>query len=153
MYLPLIKAVATAAGLVTCCITLEEKISLLCSYICFCNCRANFYPDTYQKPHNSKIQQEEKLTEFKLQKTGQKNAYSTNSVSFGHNNTMSCQDYPPKVKRSSVGFLTNCHFLSKAYLFLQNAEVFSKASINAFTGNTKAIQICRGHWMGAAVFC
>lgn len=60
VYLPLIKAATTAAGLMICCITLEEKISLLCFFsFVFCNCRAK-YPGTY-KNTTMNYSKEEKL--------------------------------------------------------------------------------------------
>ena len=52
----------------------------------------------------------------------------------------------------TVGFLVNCHLLSKAYLLSKLQRSFQKQGPNTFTGKTKAIQPCRGYWMGAAVF-
>lgn len=59
VYLPLIKAATTAAGLVICCITSEEKFHYCVFTFVFCNCRAK-YPGTY-KNTTMNSSKEEKL--------------------------------------------------------------------------------------------
>lgn len=154
MYLPLIKDVTTAAGLVSCCITVEERFHYCGFTFVFAIVELISTLILIRRSHVTvKYTKEEKLMEFKVQKIGQKIACSTNSVSFGYNNTILCQDNPPRqntpVSYSRLPYKLPFSFQS-VFIF-QNAEVFSKASTSVFIGNTKAIQPCRGHWMGAAV--
>lgn len=115
VYLPLIKSATTAAGLMICCITLEEKISLLCFFHLY------FAIAELSTLVLTRIQQW--ITARK------KNCYNSNCRNTSENclsHKFCFFQYYPELRKSPQGrkllchiggFLTNCHFFSKAYLF------------------------------------
>lgn len=124
VYLPFIKALTTAAELHYLLHHSGRKDFSTVFLHLFLQLQRYFSPRVLRSHIRVKSRKREKWLEFKLQKIGQKNAYSINSVSLGYSNTITCQENPPR-QNTAVSYY---HFLSKMYKGHPTMQQFSAES-------------------------